>query len=222
MFTGIVQTTGRVTRLESNAFGIRLTIDRGDWRPDEGRDPALGDSICVSGACLTVAGIEGTTLAFDVIAETLDKTTLGTLAEGDAVNLEPSVTASQPLGGHFMQGHVDAVGQIEAVTSSDAEWRITIRPPAELMRYIIPKGSGAIDGVSLTLASVGDGVFDVALIPTTLDLTTLGSRKAGDQVNLEADILAKTVVASLERMRGSGDDEPVTMDLLRAAGFAPE
>jgi len=221
MFTGIVQTTGRVAALERNAFGVRLTIDRGDWQPAQGRAPLPGDSICVSGVCLTVAAIDGSALAFDVIAQTLAMTTLGGLAEGDAVNLEPAVTASQPLGGHFMQGHVDGVGTIADVVATEAEWRITVRPPAGLMRYIIPKGSVAIDGVSLTLADVADQTFDVALIPTTLGLTTLGQRKQSDSVNLEADILAKTVVASLERMRrGGAKDEPVTMDLLRAAGFA--
>ncbi len=219
MFTGIVQTTGRVAALDRNAFGVRLGIDPGQWTPAEGRAPRLGDSICISGVCLTIASLEDNVLCFDVIAETLAKTTLGFLSVGDAVNLEPSVTPNQPLGGHFMQGHVDGVGEVTAVKSGDDEWRITVRPPAALMAYMIPKGSVAIDGVSLTLAAVHDETFEVALIPTTLDLTTLGKQQAGDHVNLEADILAKTTVHTLQRMRGGGEGELITMALLRDAGF---
>jgi len=219
MFTGIVQSTGRVAALQRNPFGVRLSIDPGSWTPDEGRPPRHGDSICVSGVCLTVAAIDDAVLCFDVIAETLDKTTLGSLAVGDSVNLEPSVTPNQPLGGHFMQGHIDGVGEVTAVTSGQEEWRITIQPPSELMRYMIPKGSVAIDGVSMTLAAVHDDAFEIALIPTTLELTTLGQRKAGDYVNLEADILAKTTVHTLLRMRGAEGEEGVTMQMLRDTGF---
>jgi riboflavin synthase len=222
MFTGIVQTTGRVARLDRNPFGVRLSIDPGSWTPAEGRAPRHGDSVCVSGACLTVAALDDGVMCFDVIAETLDKTTLGSLRVGDPVNLEPSVTPNQPLGGHFMQGHIDGVGEVTAVAAGDEEWRITIKPPAELMRYMIPKGSVAVDGVSMTLAAVHDDAFEIALIPTTLELTTLGQRKAGDLVNLEADILAKTTVHTLLRMRGADADaqtEGITMQTLRDAGF---
>jgi len=168
MFTGIVQSTGRVAHLERHAFGVRLSIDPGSWTPAEGRVPRHGDSICVSGVCLTVAAIDGGVMSFDVIAETLEKTTLGSHSVGDPVNLEPAVTPNQPLGGHFMQGHIDGVGTVTAVAAGEDEWRITIKPPATLMRYMIPKGSVALDGVSMTLAAVHAETFEVAVIPTTL------------------------------------------------------
>ena len=228
MFTGIVQAKGRVVEVRPHPFGVRLRVDRSAWRPPRGYQPEHGDSICVSGVCLTVTEASGDLLAFDVIAETLSRTTLGSLAEGDEVNLEPAVMADQPLGGHFMQGHVDGVGEITDVRSDEVEWRVEVRPPREVMDYLTPKGSVAIDGVSLTLAAVGEASFQVALIPTTLAMTTLAERKAGDRVNLEADMLAKTVVHHLRRMReGPQRDneegergEGVTMDLLRRAGFA--
>lgn len=219
MFTGIVQGKGRVAAIERNAFGLRLTLDTADW-PRGAYEPKHGDSICVSGTCLTVADADAAVLSFDVIRETLDMTTLGRLKIGDEVNLEPSVTPNQPLGGHFMQGHVDGVGTVANVTSTDSEWRLTIRPPEGLMDYIVPKGSIAIDGVSLTVAAVGEDTFDVALIPTTLDLTTLRERKAGDAVNLEADILSKTVVNYLRRVRRGAGSESLSMATLVAAGFA--
>jgi riboflavin synthase alpha subunit len=222
MFTGIVQAIGRVARLDRHPFGIRLVVDRSGWTPPHGYRPAHGDSICVSGVCLTVVDATEQTLAFDVIAETLAKTTLGDLAVGGGVNLEPAVTPNQPLGGHFMQGHVDGVGVVEAIKADADEWRVTIQPPGELMDYIVPKGSVAIDGVSLTIATLTDTAFDVALIPTTLELTTLRDRKAGDRVNLEADVLSKTIVHYLRRMGAAGglrEAQPVTMALLEQAGF---
>jgi riboflavin synthase len=159
-------------------------------------------------------------LSFDVIAETLAKTNLGELKQGDAVNLEPPVTPNQPLGGHFMQGHVDGVGQVTDVQAGKDDYRVTITPPADLMAYIIPKGSIAIDGISLTIAEVHDDRFEVALIPTTLDLTTLGDTVVGRRVNLEADIISKTVVHQLERLGSAeGKSLELTMQALRDAGF---
>lgn len=219
MFTGIVQTTGQIAAATSVPGGLRLTINVSHWEPEGGYVVEPGHSICVSGVCLTVTRAEHDGLAFDVIRETLDKTTLGGLAVGDRVNIEPAVLPGQPLGGHFMQGHVDGVGAVTAIHAGEDEWRITVAPPAELMAYIIPKGSVAIDGVSLTLAEVHDDTFEVALIPTTLDITTLGQQKVGDHVNLEADILAKSVVTVLKRMQSGGETPEVTMDLLRRAGF---
>ncbi len=222
MFTGIVQAKGRITGIERNDFGARLSVDGHGWPDPSVYRPALGDSICVSGVCLTVVETKGGVLAFDVIAETLAKTNLGELKQGDAVNLEPPVTANQPLGGHFMQGHVDGVGEVTQVLAGEDEHRVTVTPPADLMAYIIPKGSVAIDGISLTIAEVTKDSFQVALIPTTLDLTTLGDTAFGRRVNLEADIISKTVVHQLERLRGGmpGDaDAGLTMQLLRDAGF---
>lgn len=220
MFTGIVQAKGRIEKFERSAAGARLVVDRAGWKPEAGVEPKHGDSICVSGVCLTVVESDGRRLVFDVIAETLAKTNLGELEEGRAVNLEPAVTASQPLGGHFMQGHVDGVGEVARVQDGEGEHRITVRPPAELMDYVVPKGSVAIDGVSLTVAAVGEGEFEVALIPTTLELTTLEARRAGDRVNLEADILSKTVVNFLrQREQGAKGKREVSWATLREAGF---
>ena len=224
MFTGIVQAKGRIARIDRNDFGARLWVDGGGWPDPVVYRPAAGDSICVSGVCLTVVGDpaehEGL-LAFDVIAETLAKTNLGDLAPGSSMNLEPPVTVNQPLGGHFMQGHVDGVGTVTDVHSGADEWRVTVKPPAELMKYIIPKGSIAIDGISLTLAAVHADRFEVALIPTTLEMTTLGETKVGRRVNLEADIISKTVVHQLERLRDAGGESGITMQLLKDAGFIP-
>jgi riboflavin synthase len=227
MFTGIVQARGRTSGITRNSFGARLSVDGCGWPDPEVYRPAPGDSICVSGVCLTVVettGSGGGVMSFDVIAETLAKTNLGELIVGDAVNLEPPVTASQPLGGHFMQGHVDGVGEVTEVITGEDEHRVTVKAPAELMAYIIPKGSIAIDGISLTIAGIpgvaGD-CFEVALIPTTLELTTLGDTKVGRRVNLEADIISKTVVHQLARLRGgtTGPSTALTMQTLRDAGF---
>ncbi len=220
MFTGIVQKMGRIAAVIPNDFGVRLLIDPQGWQP-RGVALALGDSICISGVCLTLAALEGPTLGFDVIAETLRMTTLGQLVPGGRVNLEPSLTADTPMGGHFLQGHVDGVGQVTGLEAGQSEWRIGVTPPAALMDYIIPKGSVAIDGVSLTVASVSRSAFEVALIPTTLEVTTMGSYKVGDKVNLESDILSRTIVHHLRRMAeaAGGRDAGVTRELLRAAGF---
>ncbi len=225
MFTGIVQTTGPITAITPQPHGVTLHIGTSGLpsRPD------AGDSVCVSGVCLTVAGSNGRTHAFDVIQETLDKSKLGAFAAGGAVNLELSVTPNQPMGGHFMQGHVDGVGEVTEVRDDEADWRVRVKPPSDLMPYMVSKGSVAIDGVSLTLSDVGDDTIEVALIPTTLEETTLKQLAVGDPVNLEADIFAKTVVATVERMLprmiaagAEGGDEALSLDQLRRAGFLPE
>jgi len=229
MFTGIVQTMGRVEAATKNAFGVRLIVAPGDdeaWAAQP--FPPEGDSIAVNGCCLTHAPKPGDALgqlAFDVIAETLDKTNLGRLSAGDAVNLERSLTASTPIAGHFVQGHVDGVGAVRDIRAAEAEHVVTIAPPAALMPYIVPKGSVAVNGVSLTIASVdtSSNAFTVALIPTTLAITTLGAAKVGDAVNLEADMIAKTVVNWLSLQfgeQGKAADAALTMDKLREAGFA--
>ena len=223
MFTGIVQAQGRIARTEPIDSGLRLVVDRSGWTPPPGSEPKHGDSVCVSGVCLTVVTHDGNELAFDVIPETLEKTTLGALKPGDPVNLETSVTPNQPLGGHFMQGHVDGVGEVVRIDDNPADWRVAIRTPVELRDYFVTKGSVAIDGVSLTLADVTEDTIEVALIPTTLEITTLGQRKAGDRVNLEADIMAKTVALQLQRMLERGESKKpaggVDSALLQAAGF---
>jgi riboflavin synthase len=191
MFTGLVQAIGEVMEATPRPGGaLRLAVRAAGW------SPAAGDSICVAGVCLTLAGpVRDGVMAFDAVAETLAKTTLGGMKAGMGVNLERSLAAGDPMGGHTVQGHVDGIGVVERVQSG-ADYRVWVRPPAALMEYIVPKGSIAIDGVSLTVAGVDvrAGVFDLALIPTTLEKTTLGRLRAGDRCNLESDILARTVV----------------------------
>lgn len=218
MFTGIVQTQGRIVSLETHDSGARLVVERGTRLGPV----AKGDSVCVSGVCLTAAEIGPETVAFDVIVETLNKTKLGDLKMGDTVNLEAAVTPNQPLGGHFMQGHVDGVGTVDSVRDDGVEHRITIQPPVGLLNSIVAKGSIAIDGVSLTIASLNPGQsFDVALIPETCSRTTLGHISVGTRLNIEADIVSKTVVHWLERThKDKASPAGVTMDLLSHAGFA--
>ena len=222
MFTGIVQTTAAILCSDATPTGRRLTVERGTLRGEV----TQGDSICVSGVCLTAIDIHDDRLGFDVIHETLLKTSIGQRVVGDRVNLEPAVTPNQPLGGHFMQGHVDGLAEVVAIHNDDGDYRIAIKPQSaysDLKDFIIPRGSVAIDGVSLTLARVHDDSFEVALIPETLSQTTLGTLAVGDAVNIEADILAKTVVHQLHRMQG-GAEKPghaVTVQLLERAGFTP-
>ena len=242
MFTGIVQAKGRIAEIIDNPFGKRLVVDRSEWKPENGYVPGQGESICCSGVCLTVIDWTDTTLSFDVIAETLEKTKLGDLNAGDEINLEPAVFPNQPLGGHFMQGHVDEVGKIVEIKKGDDEVRVRIAPPKELMPFIVYKGSIALDGISLTIASVNvkDMTFEVALIPETLKVTTLGTAKVGDRLNLETDIISKTVVHTMnlhlaamqapgipgipgtpensESTKKGGNKNAITMDMIRKAG----
>lgn len=194
MFTGIIERTGLVHALAGTPSGSELLIDSGGW----GADFARGESVAINGCCLTLAPRPGTPaglLRFDVIPETLSKTTLGFIGPGARVNLERSATATSLLGGHVVQGHVEGLGIVRGVKEV-GEWRVTIEAPRELLPCITPKGSVAVEGVSLTIASVdvAGSSFDVALIPTTLDLTTLRDLRVGSRVNLETDIFARTVV----------------------------
>jgi riboflavin synthase len=194
VFTGLVQAVGVVRSAEKSAAGRRLVIDPGGWE----HRPGAGESISVCGACLTQAGEFTGDLVFDVVPETLAKTTLGELEAGSKVNLERSLAAGDLIGGHFVQGHVDGVGTVERV-ETEGEWRVRVAAPGAVAGYLVPKGSIAVEGVSLTLAAVDGDSFEIALIPTTLEETTLGELGAGDRVNLEADTLAKTVATLLER-----------------------
>jgi len=206
MFTGLVQAVGFVRDNRRSSSGTRLVIHPSGWS----QRPRAGDSICVAGVCLTVAKTTRTTKprdaywAFDVIPETLDKTTLSSLADGDRVNLEHAVTASTLMGGHFVQGHVDGVGTVSRVSDRRGDYRVRVRVAAELMPAIVSKGSIAIDGVSLTIAATlpRSREFEVALIPETLARTTLGSLVVGRRVNIETDMIAKTVVNVLRAFPG--------------------
>jgi riboflavin synthase len=202
MFTGIVQSVGVVADVRRHPGGVRLLVEAGPLT----QQAKPGDSICVSGVCLTVADLAPGRFEFDVIRETLDKTTLGRVRNGDPVNLEPSLRAGDRLDGHFVQGHVDGTATVERVIAGPAEHVVWLRPQAPLQSYIIPKGSIAIDGVSLTVAAIESGAFGVALIPTTLERTTLASLQPGDRVNIESDMMVRTIVHYLQRMLGSVDE----------------
>lgn len=193
MFTGIIERTLRIASVVDGTGFIRLNLVAA-WT-----DVKLGDSISINGVCLTVAEIEPNLLGFDVIPETLRKTNLGLLKANDEVNVERALRAGDRMDGHFVQGHVDATAKLVKQLGDENEWKLTVQPPADLMKYVVPRGSVAIDGVSLTVANVSADTFDVAIIPTTLKLTTLGSRPIGWPFNFEADVLSKTIVTWLER-----------------------
>jgi riboflavin synthase len=175
VFTGIVREVGRVESFDGHRLVVAARTSA-----------AEGDSVSVDGVCLTA--VDGSRLAFDVVGETLSRTTLGALKAGDRVNLEPALRAGDPLGGHIVQGHVDGIGHVRE--AADLVW---IDAPADLLRYCVEKGSITVDGVSLTVAAVDDRGFAVALVPHTLEVTTLGGLEPGDAVNLEVDVLAKYV-----------------------------
>ena len=189
MFTGLVQALAEVLAVVPEPPGVRLVIRE----PQIAEQTAVGDSIALNGCCLTVVAIEGDRLSFQAGEETLSRTNLGELAAGGVVNVEQSLRAGDPIGGHYVLGHIDAVGQVDA-RHDDAEWcTMWFTAPEPQLRQMASKGSIAIDGVSLTLVDVTDDRFSVALIPHTLAVTTLGRRKAGDRVNIETDVLAKYV-----------------------------
>ena len=203
MFTGLIQALGTVRSVDQRDFGVRFVIDPGEWE----YQPREGDSVAVNGCCLTVispdrAGDDLATglMAFDVIPETLAQTTLGRLEPGHRVNLEHAARADTLLGGHVVQGHVDGLGEVSLVANTNGEYRIRVSASDEIMQCVAPKGSIAIEGVSLTVAAVEEpdsgtpSWFEVALIPTTLEWTNLQDRAAGDTVNLESDILARQAV----------------------------
>ncbi len=194
MFTGLVQRTGTVASLA----GGRLVVDV---------QPALavarGDSVAVNGVCLTVTGDSADGLGFDVMAETLRRTALGALSEGERVNLEPALRVGDPLGGHIVQGHVDGVGAVESLEDEGFARLVRVAAAPETLRYVVEKGSIAVDGVSLTVVSVDDLSFCVSLIPETLEQTTLGGLEPGTEVNLEVDVLAKYVEKLMAHTAGA-------------------
>jgi riboflavin synthase len=185
MFTGIVREVGAVAAFD----GSRLVVAA----PETAPSAAVGDSVSVAGVCLTVVDAPEGRLAFDVVPETLARTVLGRLEPDGAVNLEPSLRVGDPLGGHVVQGHVDAVGRVRSVAPEGDSRRVWFDAPESVVRYCLEKGSVAVDGVSLTVAALDDDGFEVALIPHTLSVTTLGGLEPGDEVNLEADVLGKVV-----------------------------
>ena len=192
MFTGLVREVGKVVSFEDGRLRVESTIAA-----------SVGDSVAIDGVCLTVVDGDRSTLAFDAVPETLARTTLAALGPGEPVNLEPALRAGEALGGHYVQGHVDGVGRVRSVDDEGEGRRVWFDAPPGLLRYCVEKGSIAVDGVSLTVAGLDDDGFAVALVPHTLEATTLGRAASGDEVNLEADVLAKYV----ERLAGLRSDD---------------
>lgn len=200
MFTGIVESVGRVRALEPQGEKTRLVIEASAI----GEGLPIGASVAVNGACLTVVAVTGPDVCFEAVRETLDRTSLGALRAGSRVNLERAMRADGRLDGHIVQGHVDATGRVRAIERRADDVRFAVDCDAAFADLLVPKGSVAIDGVSLTVVEVLADGFDVALIPHTLAVTTLGEKQAGDPVNLEADVLGKYVKKYLERVVGAG------------------
>lgn len=195
MFTGLIAHVGTITRLEPIGPGMRLSV-RSPLAAAEGTQ--IGDSIAINGCCLTVVEVRGDELSFEAGSETLSRTNLGKLTAGSGVNLERSLKVGDRLGGHFVTGHIDAVGMLDA-RREEGDWSfLWFKVPRELTRQMASKGSIAVDGVSLTLVDVEDERFSVALIPHTLAVTTLGKLAVGDAVNIETDVLAKYVARQIE------------------------
>jgi riboflavin synthase len=193
MFSGIIESLGTVIRLDPEPPGVRLVVEAGPL--SEGM--VLGASVSVNGCCLTVVGSEQGELSFDAGAETLDRTNLGQLQPSDQVNLERSLKIGDPLGGHFVTGHIDATGVLQR-REDEGDWStLWFSVPSQSLRQMASKGSVAVDGISLTLVEVTEETFSVALIPHTLEVTTLGTRQPGETVNVETDVLAKYVEQQL-------------------------
>ena len=222
MFTGIIETLGKVADIERTPESARLTVAAGAVA----EDVALGDSVAVDGVCLTVTDVAPPHIRFDAVYETMRKTTLGMLQPGDPVNLERALPVGGRLGGHIVQGHVDGTGRIASIRPIGNSWFIYIDAAPELMRYVVAKGSISVDGISLTVAEAEDRTFAVSIIPHTWEHTNLQHKRAGDSVNIECDILGKYV----EKMLGGygvgaaatderRDRAGVSMDLLTRSGY---
>jgi riboflavin synthase len=194
VFTGLVQDLGTVTAVDATADGVRLAV-----RTALAGELALGDSVAVNGVCLTATDVSDGQFSADVMQETLRRSSLADAGEGRTVNLELPLRASDRLGGHVVQGHVDGVGSVRDVREEGFARVVTIAAPADLLRYVVDKGSIAVDGISLTVAEAGDDAFTVSLIPETLERTNLGSATPGQTVNLEVDVLAKYVEKLVRR-----------------------
>jgi len=202
MFTGIIETVGGVAAIDAQGEKTRLTIDA----PAITDPLPIGASVAVNGTCLTVVAVTGGQIVFEAVRETLDRSSLGDLRSGSRVNLERAMRADGRLDGHIVQGHVDGTGRVRSIECRDDDVRFAVDCDLEFAALLVPKGSIAIDGVSLTLVRVEDAGFEVALIPHTLVATNLADRRPGDRVNLEADVLGKYVQKYLERIHGTAGE----------------
>lgn len=211
MFTGLVEGVGTVVRMVSRGGGRAITLKV----PPSFKDLKKGDSLALSGACLTVSETGRGEITLEAVPETLKRTTLAGLRVGSKLNLERALQAESRLGGHFVQGHVDGVGAIKAIRRTGASREVEVGAGPEILRYLVEKGSVALDGVSLTLVSVRENAFNVALIPHTLGHTTLGSWRIGDDVNIEVDVLSKYVERHLKRE----EKHSMTPEWLAEKGF---
>lgn len=212
MFTGLIQQVGKLQSLSQVAGGWSLTITHAPW---PGEPLVLGESVSVQGACLTVARSEAHAFAADLLEETMARTALSSLRSGAAVNLERALRPTDRLGGHIVTGHVDESGRIEAIEPRGRDWRVRVRYSTEAARQTVMKGSIALDGISLTVAALGDDWFEVHIIPHTWQATSLPERQVGDKVNIETDILGKHVA----RLLGGALVGGLTLEKLTAAGF---
>lgn len=213
MFTGIIEELGKIQSLAKMADGARITISANVVTQETNE----GDSIAVNGVCLTALNIGSKSFSADVSGETLRKSTLGVLKTGSVVNLERAVTPSTRLGGHIVQGHVDARGKFISASESGDFWTVRIGFPKEIGQYLVYKGSVSVEGISLTIAELGNDYFEIAVIPKTWEATNLSSLKSGDDVNLEADVIAKYVERILKYDKNTGE---ITMEKLQKLGFA--
>lgn len=220
MFTGIIVELGEVVSLGRKQAGASLAVAVAILS----KDAAIGDSIAVNGACLTVASRSGNVLSFDLSDETLRSTNLGQLTPGGRVNLEPSLRPDGKLGGHFVTGHVDAIGRIRSKTRAGDTFEIVVEAPEKVTGLLVEKGSVAMDGISLTVVEVSRDTFSIVIIPHTAGVTTIGFKSAGDTVNLEADIIGKYVARFLgyKTEAGKTGNDTALIKSLREAGYIPE
>ena len=213
MFTGLIEAVCKINSLRRSTEAITLTIDLGILASDA----KIGDSICINGVCLTITTLSGSVASFDVSAETLAKSTISQLQSSSPVNAERALRASDRLGGHVVQGHVDGTATIKSVNKQGDFATITFQTAPELLAQMIVKGSVAVNGISLTISDIDTNGFSVAIIPQTLENTTLANAKTGDTVNIETDIMTKTVKKLLEQMLPTKGN--LTVDKLQELGF---
>ena len=219
MFTGLIEAVCKVTSVQAAAGGTVLTVDLGGLAADS----KIGDSIAINGTCLTIARLEGNLATFDVSPETLARTALGRLTASSQVNVELAMKATDRFGGHFVQGHIDGTATIKAINRQGEFADIKFTAGPELLNSMVVKGSVAVDGISLTVADMDSTTFRVAIIPQTLKKTTLGRAKIGDLLNIETDIIVKTIKKLLESAlgptKGGPQGQPLTAEKLRQSGF---